>query len=165
VLIGDVDVSAAIHETGIESLDFVSAGLTPPNPAELVGSDKMKIFLDAVREQYDFILLDAPPILAVTDASLLSVFADQMLIVLEVGRVQIRAAQRMKELVTSMRIDVAGIVINDKTGKGQEYYSYYRDRYGRYGYGQYGYYSSGYDAEKPVESRWSGWLRRFGIRK
>ncbi len=165
VLIGDVEVSAAIHETGINSLDFVSAGMTPPNPAELVGSDKMRDFLQTVSKKYDFVLLDAPPILAVTDASLLSEFADQMLIVLEVGRVQVRAAQRAKELVSRMQIDVAGMVINDKTGKGQEYYSYYRDRYGRYGYGQYGYYSSGYDAEQPVTSRWTDWLRRFGFRK
>lgn len=162
VLIGDVKVEAAIHKTGINSLDFVSAGMTPPNPAELVGSGKMREFLEKVRQQYEFILLDAPPILAVTDASILSELSDQMLLVLEVGRVQVRAAQRMKELVSSMQIDVAGMVINDKSGKGQEYYS---DRYGRYGYGQYGYYSSGYDAEHPDEKKRFDWLTRFFSRK
>ncbi len=158
VLIGDVEVEAAIHATGIRALDFVSAGMTPPNPAELVGSGKMREFLDNVRQQYDFILLDAPPILAVTDTSILSELSDQLLLVLEVGRVQVRAAQRMKELVSSMQIDVAGMVINDKAGKGQEYYS---DRYGRYGYGQYGYYSSGYDEELSVAPRRFDRLFRF----
>lgn len=161
VLIGDIDAASAIHNTGHNSLDIISAGMTPPNPAELIGSNKMQNFLQTVGPQYDYILLDAPPILAVTDAALLSEFADQLLIVLEAGRVQVRAAQRMKDLVLSMRIDVAGLVVNDKTGKGEEYYSYNRDdRYGRYGY-----YSSGTDADQPVVSLWSGWLRRFGLRK
>ena len=161
LLIGDATVTETIHKTGINSLDFISAGTTPPNPAELVGSEKMRAFLETVRGEYDVIVLDAPPILAVTDASLLSEYSDQLLLVLEVGRVQVRAAQRMKELVASMQIDVAGMVINDKSGKGQEYYSYYRDRYGRYGYGQYGYYSSGYGPDHPVEPRRFDWLRRL----
>jgi tyrosine-protein kinase Etk/Wzc len=161
LLIGDVEIEAAIHKTGINSLDFMSAGMTPPNPAELVGSDKMKAFIENVKLKYDVVILDAPPVLAVTDASLLSELADHMLIVLEVGRVQIRAAQRMKELVTNMQIDVAGLVINDKSGKGQEYYSYYRDRYGRYGYGQYGYYSSGYGSEPPVKTSRLDRLKRI----
>ncbi len=144
VLVGDNELDAVVHHTGIGSLDFISAGITPPNPAELIGSSQMGRLLKTVRDRYDYILLDAPPLLAVTDAVLLSEYADLMMIVLEVGRVQVRAAQRLREILATMQTPVAGMILNDKSGKGLEYYSYYRDRYGRYGYGQYGYYSSGY---------------------
>ncbi len=162
ILIGDVDIDAAIHKTGINKLDFISAGLTPPNPAELIGSRQMGEVVGSVKGEYDTIILDAPPILAVTDAALLSEHADMILVVLEAGRVQIRALQRMKEIVGSLQARVAGMVLNDKTGKGMEYYSYYRDRYGKYGYGQYGYYSSGYGG---VERRRKGLLGRFRSNK
>lgn len=158
-LIGDVEIAAAIHKTGINQLDFVSAGMTPPNPAELIGSSRMAEILDTVKADYDTIILDAPPLLAVTDASLLSELADMVVVVLEAGRVQIRAMQRMKELLESLQVKIAGMVLNDKTGKGMEYYSYYRDRYGKYGYGQYGYYSSGYGPdEEPVKKGWFNWF-------
>lgn len=147
VLIGDVEIDAAVHKTGINHLDFISAGLTPPNPAELVGSSRMANILDQLKSEYDTILLDAPPLLAVTDAALLSEFADQAIVVLEAGRVQVRALQRVKELLGTLQVKVAGLVLNDKSGKGMEYYSYYRDRYSKYGYGRYGYYSSGYGQE------------------
>ena len=136
VLIGDVEIEKTIHRTGINQLDFISAGMTPPNPSELIGSSRMGDILDDLTNEYDSVILDAPPLLAVTDASLLSIYADMALLVLEAGRVQVKAAQRMKELLDSLQIKVAGLVLNDKTGKGMEYYSYYRDRYGKYGYGQ-----------------------------
>jgi len=148
VLIGDVEISHAIHKTGINQLDFINAGITPPNPAELLSSERMAEVMEIIKADYDTIILDAPPMLAVTDATLLTEYADMALIVLEAGRVQIRAMQRMKELLGSLQIKIAGMVLNDKTGKGMEYYSYYRDRYGKYGYGQYGYYSSGYGGEE-----------------
>jgi len=163
VLIGDVLIDKAIHHTGINSLDFISAGMTPPNPAELVGSEQMRRLLDELRPQYDTILLDAPPLLAVTDASLLSEYADMLVVVLEVGRVQVRAAQRIGELLKSMQTPLAGMVLNDKSGKGMEYYSYYRDRYGRYGYGQYGYYSSGYSDADETSIPKSMWRRLWNL--
>jgi len=162
VLIGDVEIEKTIHRTGINQLDFISAGMTPPNPSELIGSSRMGDILDDLTNEYDSVILDAPPLLAVTDASLLSIYADMALLVLEAGRVQVKAAQRMKELLDSLQIKVAGLVLNDKTGKGMEYYSYYRDRYGKYGYGQYGYYSSGYGSE---EKKSRGFIDRLPFGK
>lgn len=150
-LVGDCTFEQIIHKTGIKSLDFISAGTTPPNPAEILGSDAMEKVLEAFRDQYDTIVLDAPPMLAVTDASLLTTFSDQVLVVLEAGGVRIKAARRLAELLQAARASVVGIALNDKTGRGAEYYSYYRDRYGKYGYA-YGYYSSG-DDEEPTRRR------------
>lgn len=123
-LVGDAGLEQIIHQTGTHSLDFISAGTIPPNPAELLGSEAMKTLLDKFREDYDTIILDAPPMLAVTDASLLTAFSDQVVMVLEAGGVKIKPARRVVELLHAANANIAGIALNDKTGKGSEYYGY-----------------------------------------
>lgn len=140
LLTGDADFASVRHDTGIPGLDLVSAGTTPPNPAELLGSPEMRRFLESQRESYDQIIIDAPPVLAVTDAPVLTAMADRVLVVMEAGRVPLKAAQRMRETLATVQAPVAGLVVNDKSGKGESY-GYYGGRYG-YGYG-YGYYSDG----------------------
>ncbi len=136
-LVGDAELGQIIQQTGIHALDFISAGTTPPNPAELLGSSRMATLIEELRASYDTIILDAPPMLAVTDASLLTVLGDLVVLVLEVGGVRVKAAQHMADLLQAAQAPVAGIALNDKSDKGAAYYTYYRDRYGRYGY-QYG---------------------------
>jgi len=140
ILTGDVTFEKAKHKTAIRGLDLISAGTTPPNPSELLGSEAMRQFLLIQRENYDYIIIDAPPVLAVTDAPILAMISDIVILVMEAGRVPIKAAQHMRETLTSLQASVAGLIINDKTGKGESY-GYYGGRY--YGYGKgYGY---GYD--------------------
>jgi len=162
ILIGDATFEEAVHATGIHQLDFISAGTTPPNPAELLGSQRMVDLLQELRGRYDTIVLDAPPLLAVTDASILTSLSDRVAVVLEAGGVQIKAAQRLRELLDEAQAPVAGLILNDKTGKGMEYYASYRGRSGKYKYG-YGYYSSGYsdEASEPVSSGWWQTVKGF----
>ena len=149
-LVGDAELVKIIQQTGIHSLDFISAGTTPPNPAELLGSSRMAALIEELRSSYDTILLDAPPMLAVTDASLLTALGDLVVLVLEAGGVKVKAAQHMADLLRTAQAPVAGIAFNDKSGKGAAYYNYYRDGYGRYGYQYgYGYYSSVEGEEAP----------------
>lgn len=146
-LAGDVPVDGILHDTGIPGLSLLTAGTTPPNPAELLGSEKMADLLIALREQYDHIIIDAPPVLAVTDAPLLTSRCDMVLVVLETERVPVKAAQRMVEMLANVHAPVGGIVINDKSGASMERYGYYGRKYSGYGYG-YGYgYGGGYYAE------------------
>jgi len=143
ILTGDVTFEKAKHKTGIPGLDLISAGTTPPNPSELLGSEAMRQLLLTQRENYDYIIIDAPPVLAVTDAPVLAMISDIVILIMEAGRVPIKAAQHMRETLASLQASVAGLVINDKTGKGESY-GYYGGRYYRdgkgYGYGS-GYYS------------------------
>jgi capsular exopolysaccharide synthesis family protein len=118
LLAGDTNMDAIIHNTEIPGLDFISAGTTPPNPAELLGSDKMKNMLQTFRDRYDVILLDAPPVLSVTDALLLSSMTDMVFMVLELGRVPIKAAVHVRELLQNVSAPLAGIVLNDKSKRG-----------------------------------------------
>ncbi len=159
-LAGDTPLNGVIHDTGISGLDFIPAGTTPPNPAELLGSVSMKERLDALRLLYDHVLIDAPPYLAVTDAPLLSASADLMLLVLQSERVPAKLAKRTVEMLQSIGAPLAGIVLNDKTGQ-TERYGYYGGRYygyGYYGYG-YGYYGEEKAAGKKKKSR--GWWKKL----
>ena len=153
ILTGDITPSEINKETGVPNLDMITSGTTPPNPAELLGSEAMRSFLMSQRENYDHIIIDAPPVLAVTDAPVLTAVADVVVLVMEAGRVPIKAAQHTREMLANINAPVAGLVINDKTGKGESY-GYYGGRYYRYGknkgYGYgYGYYSDKKPDQKP----------------
>ncbi|WP_035056431.1 polysaccharide biosynthesis tyrosine autokinase [Desulfuromonas sp. TF] len=129
-----------VHRIPGTSLDMISAGTVPPNPAELLGSDRMKKFLDFVRKHYDHVVIDAPPVLPVTDAQVLASLVDDILIVLEPCRVPRKAARRMIETLRAVDANVLGIALNDKSGKGFKYYG----NYGYYGHKYYGgYYGEG----------------------
>jgi len=140
-LIGDAQHDEIIRRTPFENLDFIPSGAVPPNPAELLGSPVMPPLLDAMRQRYDFIILDAPPLFAVTDAALLSPLCDLVLIVLEVGRVPVKVARRLRETLEQLQIATGGMILNDKADKADAYYGYYGSGYyySRYGYSAYGY--------------------------
>jgi tyrosine-protein kinase Etk/Wzc len=125
LLAGDVSVTSVLHDIGIPNLSLITAGTIPPNPAELLGSEKMAELLVALRAQYDHIIIDAPPVLAVTDAPLLTSRCDLVIIILETERVPVKAAQRMAEMLANVRAPVGGIVINDKSDTSMERYGYY----------------------------------------
>jgi tyrosine-protein kinase Etk/Wzc len=157
LLTGDVTFAEAKHDVGITGLDLITAGTTPPNPSELLGSEVMRQVLLSQRENYDYIIIDAPPVLAVTDAPVLTTISDIVILIMEAGRVPIKAAQHMREILTTMHASVAGIIINDKSGKGESY-GYYGGRYYRYGKEKhYGYYSD----EEPKPKGKVYWWEKF----
>jgi tyrosine-protein kinase Etk/Wzc len=143
ILTSDVTFLEARHNTGISGLDLITAGTAPPNPSELLGSEQMKQFLLDRRQEYDFIILDAPPVMAVTDAPVLTAVVDMTILIIEAMRVPIKVAQHVRELLISINAPVAGFVMNNKSEE-SEAYQYYGSRYYRYGY-KYGYrYGHGY---------------------
>lgn len=117
-------------------IDFLSGGTIPPNPSEILGSTRMHKLLTAMRERYDYIILDAPPVLPVTDAMILAPEADMVLVVLETCRVPFKAVKKMREDLIISKAPLIGVVLNDKTGKGFQHYggySYYNHKeYGSY---------------------------------
>ncbi len=177
VLTRDVTFEQAVHKTTMPGLDLLCAGTTPPNPSELLGSEEMRHLLLSQRENYDYVIIDAPPVLAVTDAPVLTTVSDLVILVMEAGRVPIKAAQHMREILSRLNAPIAGIVMNDKTGKGERYTYYNRSYYGKaygyrhgYGYGYsygYGYYSDEAPRHKRKGTRWNKILSRLSdkIRK
>lgn len=112
-------------------LDFLPAGVIPENPSEILESKSMREFLSLARNLYDYVVIDAPPVLPVTDAEILAPLADVNLVVLEPCRVPAKAALQMVKSLQNVGTRISGVVINDKTGQGFKYYgsySYYGNR-------------------------------------
>jgi len=114
LLSGELFSGDVLHATEVENLDIVRSGAIPPNPAELLGSDVMARFIEEMRDIYAYIVIDAPPVLAVTDSTVLTALVDLVIVVLEPGRVPAQAARRTKEVLMAVEAPVAGIVVSDR---------------------------------------------------
>ncbi|MDD3225153.1 MAG: CpsD/CapB family tyrosine-protein kinase [Clostridium sp.] len=111
-----------------ENLYVLTSGTIPPNPSEMLSSRKMKAFLEEARKTFDFIILDTPPVIAVTDAQLLSTMVGGVLLVVASGQAEISATQRAKELLEQVKANIIGVVVNKAevhSGKNYGYYHYY----------------------------------------
>lgn len=127
VMIDQVELDDAIQPTHIENLSCLTSGPIPPNPAEMLASNKMVHMLDALSENYDHIIIDSPPVIAVTDAQIISSRCDGVILVIEYGKVKREAALKAKQLLDHAHANILGVVINNRkyTKDQQYYYNYY----------------------------------------
>ncbi|MFR0496458.1 CpsD/CapB family tyrosine-protein kinase [Limosilactobacillus reuteri subsp. suis] len=126
-----IDLNKIIQPSGIDNLSLLPSGPTPPNPAELLSSQRMKDFLKAARERYDMVIVDVPPMLEVTDTQVISHYLDAVVLVVKQGQTQKMGAKRAVELLKMAHANLLGYVMNDVTNDGSTGYGY---GYG-YGYG------------------------------
>lgn len=135
LLIGETTFEEAVHKTKVENLDVLTSGIRPPNPSELLASAKMKNFINTLKEKYEYIILDTPPVLMVTDAQIIGQYADGCLLVVSSGEAHREAAMRAKELLTKVNAKILGIVLNkvDTSRRGYYYGYYYHAYYGNEG--------------------------------
>lgn len=121
------DYKLYLKKADVQNIDVITSGPIPPNPSELLSSQRMKQFIAKVAENYDYILMDAPPVGSVTDAAILSTIVDGTILVVASGIVKIDAAKRSKELLDKVNANIVGIVLNKlvKTASGNQYYYYY----------------------------------------
>lgn len=118
----------AIRKTDVEGLYVMTSGPIPPNPAELLGSDAMVGLLEEAYNEFDIVLLDTPPVLAVADAQILANQCDGTILVIHSGKTEIEAAQKAKEMLAAAKGKLLGAVLNQKKQKESEYYYYYGSR-------------------------------------
>jgi capsular exopolysaccharide synthesis family protein len=138
-LTGDTaDLEDITHKTEVPNLDVICCGSVPTNPSELIGSARMKAFLDLVSDKYDRIVLDCPPISAVSDPLVIAAKTDGVVFVCKFNKIRREHARRSVQRIQAAGIHIMGVVINDIDfeGKDSYYYSYY--------YYQNRYYSSHY---------------------
>jgi len=128
-LLEDQDYQIYIRETVVSGLMVLTGGPMPPNPAELVGSERMKHLIEEASEKFDIVLIDTPPIIAVTDAAIIAQAVDGVILVLASGEVNKDYAQRAKELLDKVGAKIFGAVLNKVDLKNSEYY-YYNYYYG-----------------------------------
>ena len=126
MLVKENEMQVGIQKTDVPNLHVLTAGTRPPNPAELLGSEKMKTFVDLLEKNYDFIILDTPPIVMVTDAQILAQYTDGCLLVISSGEAERDAAIKAKNLLVKVNAKILGVVLNkvDSTKKGYYHYSY-----------------------------------------
>jgi polysaccharide biosynthesis transport protein len=110
---GSADLARVVREISSPRLSFISAGARPANPAALVGSERMRTLLDSMREHFDFIVLDSPPVLPVTDAVLLARAADSVLMVLKGQAAPGDLVRRARDQLLLVGARIAGIVVNN----------------------------------------------------
>lgn len=138
LLVGEVnEVEQALQQSAVENLRILTSGPIPPNPAELLDSPRMREIIAQLGEIADVIFMDTPPLLAVTDASVLAPVATGTILVAEVGRTRLDGCAQAVEMIRKVGGNLIGIVLNrlDLSRRG-----YYYDNY----YYRYYYYTSHY---------------------
>jgi tyrosine-protein kinase Etk/Wzc len=130
-LVGGVPLDEAIRETGIPNLSILSSGTIPPNPSELLGSRRMRDMLEQLKDRFDTIVLDSPPVSAVTDAVILSTFADVAITVVRAHKTKMEFLDKTREDIQRVSNSLLGVVLNDfdaaqSYGATYKYYRYYR---------------------------------------
>ncbi|HXH27543.1 MAG TPA: polysaccharide biosynthesis tyrosine autokinase, partial [Candidatus Polarisedimenticolia bacterium] len=113
VFLGRADMRSMLTSAGIENLHILTAGALPPNPSELLASPLFSDFVVEVASRFDVILIDAPPVLPVTDAVLLSTRVDGVVLVYQLGRIGRAVLKRAKTHLDNVRAAIRGIVLND----------------------------------------------------
>ena len=161
-LVGEVDdVASILRPTESEGLTIIPSGPVPPNAAELLNSARMEELLQSLRDQADVVIVDSPPLFAVTDASILASMVTASILVVEAGRTKLQACAGAAEALKRGADNLIGVVLNNVELKrrGYGYYSYYGGYYS-YG-GSYGYPASA--DPKGIKAGWAkvlDWIRR-----
>ena len=133
--VSSLDLVTVMHSS-IGNLAVIPTGPIPPNPADLLSSHRLNEMVAELRNQFKFIVIDSPPILAATDAVILSVAADGVLLVVRSGETPKEAFVRTRDLLMSVKCHILGVVLNAVDSKAHDYY--YSYRYYPYAYKKYG---------------------------
>lgn len=122
------EVREVIQKTGIENLELLASGPVAPNPSELLGSKRMEQLLERLKPDYDYILIDTPPIMPVTDAAVLSGKVDGLVMLVSSGEVTPAAAKEAKQRLLQAGAHILGVILNKVElvhTHGYGYYYYY----------------------------------------
>jgi tyrosine-protein kinase Etk/Wzc len=125
-----VTLDVAIHKIPMANFDFIATGSIPPNPSELLLHERFGLFLESISKHYDHIIIDSPPILAVTDATIIGRMASATLMVVRAGQHPMRELEQSAKRLLQAGVDIKGIVFNDVPESSSSY---------GYGYGKYVY--------------------------
>jgi succinoglycan biosynthesis transport protein ExoP len=133
-LTGQVEFNAVVKETTIPNLSIVHAGTPPPNPGELLGSQRMQAAVLAAAKTFDFILIDTPPLMSVTDPLIVAPLADGVILVIKGGGIVPDILKRAKKNLESVHARILGVVFNnvDLNSAGYQYYYHQYQEYDSY---------------------------------
>lgn len=126
ILLGKRNIQDCVKKTKQENLYILTGGTIPPNPAEVLSSKKMSEFIESIKDEYDYIFIDSPPVGVVSDASIISAYSDGVIFVVGANEVDSNLAKIAKERLESVKANIVGVILNKfKTDTNSEYYNYY----------------------------------------
>ena len=125
ILVEEVAADDFIQTTLVENLRILTSGPIPPNPSELLGSTKMQNLIDDLKTKADYVIIDAPPVIAVTDACVLASRVDGITLVVNSGTIRPEMAQKAKELLIRANGHILGVVLNRVEIEEEDAYYYY----------------------------------------
>ncbi len=149
-LVGFESFSEALCRDVIPNLDFMPSGVIPPNPSELLGSERMRVFLEKMNDYYDYIVIDTPPVNLVTDATVLSAYVSGVMFVLRYGYTTYDDLKRAVAGVRGAGANVLGFTLAELPNGRGHYYARKYKKYGKYGR-NYARYSDKHSADKKME--------------
>lgn len=124
-LVGESSAVDLLQNTEVPNLQVLASGPIPPNPAELLGSSRMDALIASLKEVSDFLLIDCPPVIAVTDACVLARKADGVFLVLDANQVRPEMAIKAKELFENAQGVILGAILNRAEVESEHSYYYY----------------------------------------
>ena len=125
----EVKLSRYVVKTEVKNIDLIPTGPTPPNPIELLASHNNERVIGELRQHYDIIILDCPPVLGISDTSIMTKFSDANILVVSSGETPIELVERAKKTFETANSKIDGVIINKDSVKGSSYYSYYANDY------------------------------------
>ncbi len=151
VMLGDFELEEIMRTPGLDNLNIITAGTKPPNPAEILRSKRFSELLQQAYLNYEVIIIDAPPILPVVDATEIGPHVDGVIIVYTVGRIGRGVLKRAKKSMDNINANVWGVILNNvKPEEGPDYFQYHT---------QY-YYGSEKDIEPKKRRTIAGWFKK-----
>lgn len=128
-LAGFVDKEEIVKDTDIENLYMVLSGHSCPNPVELMSRGEFSQFLSELKETFDYVIVDTPPLGLVIDSAEIAKHCDSAILVVSVGNVRYIQARRIKEQLEKSGCNILGVVLNYVEKKGEKYYKQYNKKY------------------------------------
>ncbi|MEZ4473165.1 MAG: polysaccharide biosynthesis tyrosine autokinase [bacterium] len=130
ILDASVNVADMVQPSGVEGMDVMCSGPLPPNPAELLQTKGFRRTLERLKDSYDRVIFDSPPVVAVTDAQVLGMQLDGALLVVRAGQTTREMLRKARRLLSDVNVHILGALLNSidvtRRGYGQYYYRYYR---------------------------------------
>jgi capsular exopolysaccharide synthesis family protein len=127
-LSGQEVFGSLIHPTAVDNLFVVYSGFKAPNPSELISTSKMREFIVSARERFDFVLVDTPPLCAVTDGAILSRIVDGVIVVVCSGKTSKRAVPKVDQILNSAQARIVGMIPNAVSTASEDVMYYYYSR-------------------------------------
>lgn len=107
------NLALPLQETAVENLWLLASGTKPPNPADLLGAQKVDQLIVRLQEEADMVLFDAPPVIAVTDAAVIGAKVDGVLLVIQAGKTKRDHAERAKEMLEKAKVRIVGVTLTN----------------------------------------------------